>query len=153
MFSVSINGKLSVQIIGKADCLCIVFPVCFIGDRKPGFDAVSKAFDAEYANKGILVWALPVLRKKLAEKHKETFWVSAETRKRGDREEFLFKSVEYTRSPHAYQFPDLLATGLITIDHLIKEKGKSAHERGPLFKINKAGYTMLFPSPIKFELG
>jgi len=104
-------------------------------------------------NKGILVWVLPVLRQKLAEKHKETFWVSAETRKRGDREEFLFKSVEYTRSPHTYQFPDLLATGLITIDHLIKEKGQGAHERGPLFKINKAGYSMLFPSPMKFELG
>ncbi len=104
-------------------------------------------------NKGIFVWVLPVLRQKLAEKHKETFWVNAETRKRGGREEFLFKSVEYTRSPHTYQFPDLLATGLITIDHLIKEKGQGAHERGPLFKINKAGYSMLFPSPMKFELG
>ena len=104
-------------------------------------------------NKGILVWELPVLRHKLAEKHKETFWVDAETRKRGGREEFLFKSVEYTRFPHTYQFPDLLATGLVTIDHLIKEKGHGAHERGPLFKINKAGYSMLFPSPMRFELG
>ena len=104
-------------------------------------------------NKGILVWALPTLRQKLAEKHRETFWVSAETRTRCGREEFLFKSVEYTRSPHIYQFPDLLATGLITIDHLIKEKGQSAHERGPLFKMNKAGYQLLFPAPKKFELG
>lgn len=104
-------------------------------------------------NRGILVWSLPSLRQKLLEKHKETFWVSAETRKRDGREEFLFKNVEYTRSPHTYQFPDLLGSGLITIDHLIKEKGRGAHERGPLFKISKAGYQMLFPAPMKFELG
>ena len=100
----------------------------------------------------ILVWALPILRQKISEKHKETFWVSAETRKVGGREEFLFKSVEYTRSPRSHQFSDLLATGLVTIDHLIKEKGRVAHERGPLFKINKTGFQLLFPAPKQFIL-
>ena len=65
----------------------------------------------------------------------------------------LFKSVEYTRSPRTYQFLDLLAAGFVTVDHLIKEKRRGAHEREPLFKINKAGYSILFPVPIKFELG
>jgi hypothetical protein len=100
----------------------------------------------------ILVWALPTLRQKISEKHKETFWVSAETRKVRGREEFLFKSVEYTRSPRRHQFSDLLATGLVTIDHLIKEKGRVAHERGPLFKINKTGFQLLFPAPKQFIL-
>jgi hypothetical protein len=100
----------------------------------------------------ILVWTLSALQEKLLEKHKETFWVSAETRKVAGREEFFFKSVEYTRSPHSYQFSDLLAMGLITVDHLIKAKGMSAHERGPLFKVSKVGFPLLFPSPIKFDL-
>jgi hypothetical protein len=101
----------------------------------------------------VLVWTLEALLAKLAEKHRETFWVEAETRKIGGREEFLFKRIEYTRAPHSYQFPDLLSAGLITVDHLIKENGSSAHERGPLFKMNKAGFKMLFPSPLRLELG
>jgi len=100
----------------------------------------------------IFVWTLLTLQEKLAEKHKETFWVAAETRTVSGREEFLFKSVEYTRSPHIYQLPDLLAMGLATVDHLIKEKGKSAHERGPLFKVNKTGFQLLFPAPRNFDL-
>lgn len=103
-------------------------------------------------NRGVLVWSLSMLKKKLSEKHAETFWVNAETRKRNGHEEFLFKSVEYTRSPLVYQFPDLLSAGLVTIDHLIKVKGHGAHERGPLFKIGKAGHQLLFPSPVKFDL-
>lgn len=101
----------------------------------------------------VLVWTLEALLEKLDEKHRETFWVEAETRKTRGREEFLFKRIEYTRAPHSYQFPDLLSAGLITVDHLIKEAGLSAHERGPLFKMNKAGFKLLFPAPLRFELG
>jgi hypothetical protein len=104
-------------------------------------------------NRNILVWKLSALGEKLTEKHKETFWVSAETRSVAGREEFLFKSIEYTRSPYVYQFPDLLAAGFITVDHLVKEKGASAHERGPLFKVNKSGFKLLFPAPQQFDLG
>jgi len=112
----------------------------------------SGARDGVVQNK-VLVWTLDTLRAKLSEKHRETFWVEAETRKCNGREEFLFKRIEYTRMPHIHQFPDLLSAGLITVDHLIKEKGASAHERGPLFKMNKAGFRLLFSSPLRFELG
>jgi len=101
----------------------------------------------------VLVWTLETLLAKLSEKHRETFWVEAETRKVCGREEFLFKRIEYTRAPYTHQFSDLLSAGMITVDHLIKEKGQSAHERGPLFKMNKAGFQLLFPSPRRFELG
>ncbi len=108
--------------------------------------------DDIFQNK-VLVWTLDALLTKLAEKHRETFWVEAETRKIGGREEFLFKRIEYTRAPRSYQFPDLLSAGLITVDHLIKAKGLSAHERGPLFKMNKTGFKLLFPRPLRLELG
>lgn len=101
----------------------------------------------------VLVWTLDALLEKLSEKHRETFWVEAETRRVGGREEFLFKSIEYTRAPRSYQFSDLLSAGFVTVDHLIKEKGVSAHERGPLFKVNNVGFKLLFPAPLRFELG
>jgi hypothetical protein len=101
----------------------------------------------------LLVWTLATLQKKLSEKHRATFWVEAESRKVDGREEFLFKRIEYTRAPHIHQFSDLLSAGLVTVDHLIKENGQSAHERGPLFKMNKAGFQLLFPASLRFELG
>jgi len=102
--------------------------------------------------KNVLVWTLPSLRKRLAQKHKETFWVTGDSRIRNGREEFLFKRVEYTRSPRIYQFSDLLATGLMIVDHEIKAAGTGAKERGPAFKANKAGHKILFPSSIRFDL-
>jgi len=102
--------------------------------------------------KGLLVWSLINLQQKLAEKHKHTFWVSAETRIVNGKEEFRYNSIEYTRAPLTYQFSTLLSTGLMTVDHLIKAKGNSAHERGPLFKLNETGYKLLFPSSINFDL-
>jgi hypothetical protein len=102
--------------------------------------------------KDVLVWSLPSLRGRLAQKHKETFWVTGDSRIRNGREEFLFKRVEYTRSPRVYQFSDLLATGLMIVDHEIKAVGNGVKERGPAFKTNKAGHKLLFPSPIQFDL-
>ena len=101
---------------------------------------------------GLLVWSLSNLQLKLAEKHKQTFWVSAETRIVNGREEFRYNKIEYTRAPLTYQFSTLLSTGLMTVDHLIKAKGNSAHERGPLFKLNTAGHKLLFPSSINLNL-
>lgn len=102
--------------------------------------------------KGVLVWSLSNLQQKLAEKHKQTFWVSAETRIINGREEFRYNNIEYTRAPLTYQFSTLLSTGLMTVDHLIKAKGNHAYERGPLFKLNDDGYKLLFPSSINFDL-
>ena len=102
--------------------------------------------------KELLVWEMSTLKNKLAEKHKETFWVSAETRRNKGQEEFHFTLVEYTQQPRITKFPELLNFGMITVDHLIKQRGKSVHERGPLFKINKAGHQLLFPISTPFNL-
>jgi len=102
--------------------------------------------------KKLLVWQIKTLQQKLAEKHKETFWVSAESRTKNGVEEFLFTQVEYTRQPRIPKFPELLDFGMITIDHLIKQRGNSVHERGPLFKINKIGHHLLFPLNTSLDL-
>jgi len=102
--------------------------------------------------KEVLVWQMKTLQQKLAEKHKETFWVSAESRTKNGIEEFFFTQVEYTRQPRILKFPELLDFGMITIDHLIKQRGNSVHERGPLFKINKIGHHLLFPLNTSLDL-
>ena len=93
-----------------------------------------------------VVWTLENLHSRLLEKHKETFWVAADTVHDDGKEYFQYKQVEHTRKPIVSQFDLLLEQGVITLDHLIKRnsKGKVA-EKGPLFKIKPNSLDLLFP--------
>lgn len=111
----------------------------------------------EYSNKleigEFAVWTLTNLKSRLLEKHNETFWIDAESELIDGIEHFHLKKVLYTKKPDSYIFQLLLEQGEITIDHLIKknEHGKVI-EKGPLFKISKKGFTVLFPEPIEYNL-
>ena len=74
-----------------------------------------------------VVWTLDKLHSRLKEKHKETFWVEAESIQINGREHFQYKLVEHTKKPITSQFDLLIEQGIITLDHLIKRnsKGKS----------------------------
>jgi hypothetical protein len=92
-------------------------------------------------------WELDVLKKRLSEKHKETFWVSAETRgKSGNEdEEFFYSSVKHTGAADVSMFPTLLETGVVTLDYTIKEvKPGTAKDQGYLFKIASKNLDLLF---------
>lgn len=93
-----------------------------------------------------VVWTLEKLHNRLKEKHKETFWVEAESIRISNKEHFQYKLVEHTRKPIASQFDLLIEQGIITMDHLIKrtETG-GAKEKGPIFKIKPEGIELLFP--------
>ena len=83
-----------------------------------------------------VVWELEKLHQRLLEKHKETFWVSADVIKEDGKEYFQYKKVEHTRKPIVSQFDLLIEQGVITLDHLIKRNSKGrVVEKGPLFKI------------------
>lgn len=97
-------------------------------------------------------WRLEKLRYRLLEKHRETFWVSAEAKVEDGKEYFHFTKVKHTRSPLLANFVALLETGEITLDHLIKEKGASVSEKGPLFKIQQKSLNILFPKPQIYDL-
>ena len=100
-----------------------------------------------------VVWTLDKLHNRLKEKHKETFWVEAESTRINDREHFQYKLVEHTRSPITSQFDLLLDQGIITLDHLIKRNAKgSVVEKGPLFKIKPKGIELLFPPSESYSL-
>ena len=100
-----------------------------------------------------VVWTLDKLHNRLHEKHKETFWVEAESILIDGREHFQYKFVEHTKKPISSQFDILVDQGIITLDHLIKRNsaGKVV-EKGPLFKINPKGLNLLFPPSEKYIL-
>lgn len=100
-----------------------------------------------------VVWTLEKLHKRLLEKHKETFWVSAESHYDDGKEYFQYKKVEHTRKPIVSQFDILLEQGIITLDHLIKRNSKGiVVEKGPLFKIKPNSLNLLFPPSNIYDL-
>jgi len=100
-----------------------------------------------------VVWTLDKLHNRLKEKHKETFWVEAESIKINDREHFLYKLVEHTKKPIIAQFDLLIEQGIITLDHLIKRNSKGrVVEKGPFFKIKPKGIELLFPPSERYNL-
>src|SRR5690554_2108140 len=100
-----------------------------------------------------VVWTLDKLHSRLKEKHKETFWVEAESTRVNDREYFQYKLVEHTKKPITSQFDLLIDQGIITLDHLIKRtKAGGAKEKGPIFKIKPEGIELLFPPSESYSL-
>lgn len=99
------------------------------------------------------IWELDALHVALKKKHKETFWVAADSRLENNIELFNFRQIEHTRSPIITQFDLLLQQGVITLDHQIKrENGRAAHERGPSFKIKPKKLGLLFPPSLIYNL-
>ncbi|QCX02108.1 MvaI/BcnI restriction endonuclease family protein [Aggregatimonas sangjinii] len=100
-----------------------------------------------------VVWKLDKLHHRLKSKHKETFWVEAESTRINDREHFQYKLVEHTKKPIASQFDLLIEQGIITLDHLIKRNSRGrVVEKGPLFKIKPMGIELLFPPSESYSL-
>jgi hypothetical protein len=100
-----------------------------------------------------LVWKLEVLRNTLAEKHKETFWVKAESKIEFSKELFKFKSVEHTRSPIVSQIGMLIDIGAITLDYPMKKNSDgSVIDKGCNFKLKPSALDLLFPPSKKYSL-
>lgn len=99
------------------------------------------------------VWTLEKLHERLLEKHRETFWIAADSVKEDGKEYFQYKSVEHTKKPIVSQFDLLLSQGIITMDHLIKRNEDGVvNEKGPLFKIKPNCLNLLFPPSEKYSL-
>lgn len=100
-----------------------------------------------------LVWEMNVLKNSLKHKHRETFWISAESKFINNDEHFLFKSVEHTKNPMAEKFDLLIEMGAITLDYPIKRmpNGKVI-DKGCNFKLKASCLDLLFPQSEKYEL-
>ena len=93
----------------------------------------------------VAVWSIAHLEERLAQKHRETFWIKARAEYRNDGEWFHLDSATYTKNPNLPQFGRMLGDGTITLDHLIKRLPTGrAHEKGPLFKVERNKISELF---------
>lgn len=100
-----------------------------------------------------LVWELQVLKDALATKHKETFWIKAESKKEDGKEYFLFKSAEHTKGPLLNQFGLLIDIGAITLDYPIKRlPDGSVIDKGCNFKLKPNALNLLFPPSQSYSL-
>jgi hypothetical protein len=135
---------------------------CTLSTQKENSQGLSFIYDSkldqlqEWHNKSDLVaiWPGKLLRKRLKEKHAETFWVEAKSQLIRGVEHFQLTKVTHTKSPIISQLMPLIEAGVITMDHLIKHNGKTGKvsEKGPLFKINKRDLSLLFPEPVTYSL-
>lgn len=107
-------------------------------------ECVEEVFCKDGKQFPIVRWRFETLINRLTFKHKETFWIKAESHKINNEEFLLYTEVEHTKKPVIEKFFELLESGAVTLDHLIKEKGRSAIEKGPLFKLNPNAFDELF---------
>ena len=102
-----------------------------------------------------VTWKFEILQKRLLEKHKETFWITAQTKGRsGDPDEkFWYSNLKHTGKVDEIAFPILLESGAITLDYTIKEKSNGvAKDQGCLFKISSNNLNLLFTRLEEYQL-
>jgi len=135
----------------KPNSLGLVLDIDYInGYLRQMFDDVKvKDFNQEHDT----TWVLQHLKKRLAEKHKETFWIKGLNQGSGNSEEFHFVEAEHTMNPYLSKFETLIETGIITVDYTMhfKDSG-AARDHGYLFKLKPNNLSSLFPEAIKYNL-
>jgi hypothetical protein len=100
-----------------------------------------------------LVWELQELRKALKEKHRETFWVSAESKFEDGHEYFQFNLANHTKDPMVEQFDTLIEMGAITLDYPIKRTSDGkVIDKGCNFKLKANCMDLLFPPSETYDL-
>ena len=133
---------------------------CTVSTLRPNSQGLKLRIDAEqellveFAKVvgDVVVWRFKKLHERLLQKHKETFWISADTEWIDGKEHFRSTRLQHTKSPSVVQFDELVLRGGITLDHLIKKVDAQCTEKGPLFKINKKFLPVLFPRPQIYNL-
>jgi hypothetical protein len=102
----------------------------------------------------IVQWDVVALQEDMRSKHKETFWVQAETRRdSAGNEQFRYIRVTRTRRPMVGNIGPLINSGKITLDYTMSENARGGvRDHGYLFRIWPKDLGLLFPSVEKFEL-
>jgi len=102
-----------------------------------------------------VIWDLDVLNDTLRKKHRETFWVSAQVKGRGNgkNEMFWYTSVKHTGNIDLNALPILLELGVISLDYTIKETATGgAKDQGYLFKMATSDLDLLFQQVHEYDL-
>jgi len=97
----------------------------------------------------VAAWRLIKLHERLLTKHRETFWIDAETKHESDREFFRVSEILHTKNPIPSQFDVLLDQGQITVDFLLcRDSGGDTYS----FKIKGKAKPLLFPQSETYNL-
>jgi hypothetical protein len=106
-----------------------------------------KASAAKLNGEEVVNWDLAGLRKALADKHKETFWVKAAVRQTSAGEAFHYREVHHTQGPLVLNLGEMLDAGRVELDYTLSMLGHRARDHGYLFKIFPKDMVALFPPP------
>lgn len=107
------------------------------------------------SNKNIYVssWKLENLANSLKEKHKETFFVKAQSKIVNGKEYFLYDKIIHTKNPNTSLLFSLFENDTITLDLLVHINSEGKYrDHGSLFKIKPNNLSMLFGEPEEFNL-
>lgn len=97
----------------------------------------------------VAAWHLVNLHERLLTKHRETFWIDAESKKTGSQELFRVTRILHTKNPIPSQFDILLDQGQITVDFLLcRDSGGDTYS----FKIKSKARPLLFPESETYNL-
>jgi hypothetical protein len=118
-----------------------------------GRDLLHQNFELDGVSITDVSWQFSKLFDRLQEKHKQTFWIKAETRGKGESEEFWFNTINYTSGVNSTKLPLLIEAGIVSVDYTKKEtKTGGAKDQGYLFKIRQADLPLLFVAPLQLVL-
>jgi hypothetical protein len=125
----------------------------FLLDEKEG-NLINKSLDSNSGFvRDVVLWKMEVLKAQLSQKHRETFWVTAESRFENGIEKFRYDLVLHTRKPNIHLFEALLEQSIITMDYTFSQKENRVRDHGYLFKIRPSNVELLFPEPYMYFLG
>ncbi len=121
-------------------------------DAHNEIDLINKAKTDKYTG-DVAVWALDVLKTRLAEKHHETFWIQASSRVIDGKEYFQYDFVRHTRKPNTVNLASLFDAGIITLDYAmhIKPNG-GVRDHGYLFRTTSEKFPHIFPLERVYDL-
>ncbi len=121
-------------------------------DASDEIDLVNRARTEQYTG-DVAVWALDTLKQRLAEKHKETFWVEASVNVESGVECFRYDIVRHTRKPNVTNIGCLFDTGIITLDYAMHEKPSGGvRDHGYLFRTTLDKFSQIFPIEKEYVL-
>lgn len=101
------------------------------------------------------IWYLDTLKKRLLEKHHETFWVQAQSVTQNGMEYFRYDKVIHTKNPNDSLIFPLIEADKIQVDfagYYIKQKDMKWRDHGMLFKMWPSDLPLLFGPPREYDL-
>lgn len=121
-------------------------------DASNEIDLINKADTSAYVG-DVAVWSLDTLKARLSEKHKETFWVQAESRFEDGKEYFRYDVVKHTRKPNTSNLGSMFDAGIITLDYAMHlKKSGAVRDHGYLFRTTIEKMKHIFPIERYYDL-